>query len=177
MLSSIYSWFFSDSHNLQSKSNPELSKLLDDESNQGLSSINAIKDVSSILYNKVQTATTSTIQQLSEINYSYYVYQGYQMAHHTTSYLFETVGKISNQFQTPTKYDTFSENILPMKPKLPAIYDNDSEFIVICGICFDRAKDRILFPCGHTFCQVCTVGFNNCPICRSPINGTMKMYL
>ena len=51
------------------------------------------------------------------------------------------------------------------------------DFDLICSICLDREKNRALFPCGHTYCNICTNSFTDCPICRSTINGTMKIYL
>ena len=43
----------------------------------------------------------------------------------------------------------------------------------LCGICYDRRKDCVLFPCGHPFCTVCGTHFveNNqpCPLCRKTV--------
>ena len=63
-----------------------------------------------------------------------------------------------------------------------------------CAICLDRNKDRVLIPCGHTFCHVCTArlgisifssfgaGFGArflpaCPICKRTVSAELVVYI
>ena len=46
-----------------------------------------------------------------------------------------------------------------------------------CSICLEQEKNRVLIPCGHCFCGLCLSQISSCPVCRSEINGTMKMFL
>jgi len=37
-----------------------------------------------------------------------------------------------------------------------------------CVICMERARSRMLRPCGHLcVCEVCWQGLKSCPLCRS----------
>lgn len=50
-----------------------------------------------------------------------------------------------------------------------------------CIVCFDAAKDALLYPCGHVaLCQPCGNRIKEerggCPICRAPIVGVVKMF-
>lgn len=51
------------------------------------------------------------------------------------------------------------------------------DFIIACPICLDKQKEIALIPCGHTLCRQCRVDIIECPICRSCINGYIKIYL
>eukprot|EP01113_Clastostelium_recurvatum_P012286 TRINITY_DN16367_c0_g1_i1.p1 TRINITY_DN16367_c0_g1~~TRINITY_DN16367_c0_g1_i1.p1 ORF type:complete len:321 (+),score=35.18 TRINITY_DN16367_c0_g1_i1:112-963(+) len=57
-----------------------------------------------------------------------------------------------------------------------------------CIICMERRLDSALIPCGHaSFCETCTASLLStsssssstgvCPICRSPITSSMKIFL
>lgn len=47
-----------------------------------------------------------------------------------------------------------------------------------CIICFDKKIECALVPCGHFgFCQTCVSGIKNlCPICRTKVDLTVKIY-
>lgn len=56
-------------------------------------------------------------------------------------------------FQTPENLASFRQADTPtVSFRLPV---NEST----CGICYDRPKDCVLFPCGHPFCTVCGTYF------------------
>ncbi len=46
-----------------------------------------------------------------------------------------------------------------------------------CAICYDRQVDGCLVPCGHTFCISCSGSLSKCPMCTSPIQSRVKMFL
>ena len=52
--------------------------------------------------------------------------------------------------------------------------------LVTCGICMDNRKNRIYVPCGHMFCDVCTVNMletrTTCPNCEKEIENTVTVY-
>jgi hypothetical protein len=47
-----------------------------------------------------------------------------------------------------------------------------------CRICFAEDTNLVLFnPCGHaTFCVQCAASVSACPICRSPVSGTQRIF-
>lgn len=47
----------------------------------------------------------------------------------------------------------------------------------ICTICFDADVEVTFVPCGHlVVCQSCALGVKDCPICRLPIEDTVRTY-
>lgn len=49
----------------------------------------------------------------------------------------------------------------------------------LCSICFQREKNTALVPCGHVFCNECTVSFMtaDCPVCRRSYGDKLSIYL
>ena len=48
----------------------------------------------------------------------------------------------------------------------------------LCVICIDAPKTRACVPCGHIcVCERCAVPLKLCPICRSPFDSIMRIYL
>ena len=48
----------------------------------------------------------------------------------------------------------------------------------LCVICIDNAKDIVFIPCGHvSVCKNCSDGLKICPLCRSDITTTNKIFL
>jgi hypothetical protein len=46
-----------------------------------------------------------------------------------------------------------------------------------CAVCYDRAPDTALVPCGHAqFCSACSAQLNVCPLCNVPIQRTMRIF-
>lgn len=45
-----------------------------------------------------------------------------------------------------------------------------------CSICNDREINRVLNPCGHTFCAECISNTNYCYVCRRFIIEPLKLY-
>jgi hypothetical protein len=47
-----------------------------------------------------------------------------------------------------------------------------------CVICLDAAATHATVPCGHIcLCADCTMGLKACPLCRTPLLQTMRIYL
>ncbi|KAK6169025.1 hypothetical protein SNE40_020155 [Patella caerulea] len=47
-----------------------------------------------------------------------------------------------------------------------------------CRICFDNPAEILTLPCAHISCCVtCAAPLKKCPICRRPIQGTVKIFL
>jgi hypothetical protein len=47
-----------------------------------------------------------------------------------------------------------------------------------CRICFDRASDHVLAPCGHAMiCGTCAARCKACPFCNQPIQSSVRFYL
>ncbi|UXI15125.1 recQ-mediated genome instability protein [Sarcoptes scabiei] len=58
----------------------------------------------------------------------------------------------------------------------------DQQLLPLCWICCDKPIDCVLLDCGHLVtCLSCARNkiklFNRCPICRSSIVKTKKIYL
>lgn len=52
----------------------------------------------------------------------------------------------------------------------------------MCAICYENTIDTILDPCGHyALCKTCAISVfeqhGHCPMCRTPITKTMRVYL
>lgn len=48
----------------------------------------------------------------------------------------------------------------------------------ICVICMDSSYDTLLYPCNHlAVCSICVESLTNCPMCRVPITGYVKVFL
>ena len=49
-----------------------------------------------------------------------------------------------------------------------------------CCICYTITADTAFDPCGHLFCEACArhshAVMNTCPICRTPITKTLRVY-
>jgi len=46
-----------------------------------------------------------------------------------------------------------------------------------CAVCFEKGVDAVFDPCGHMVCCVdCSKKFEECPVCRSVINKTIKVF-
>jgi len=74
-----------------------------------------------------------------------------------------------------------SEGIVAMKSEVPG----SCEGINLCTICFTKAVNRVVVPCGHTFCIGCLDSYSNagrsttntCPTCRGRMEKVIKLYL
>jgi ATP-dependent DNA helicase PIF1 len=56
--------------------------------------------------------------------------------------------------------------------------DNSQSDDKLCVICIDNAKDIVFIPCGHvSVCKNCSDGLKICPLCRSDITTTNKIFL
>ena len=46
----------------------------------------------------------------------------------------------------------------------------------VCQICFYRAIDTVLVPCGHqALCTRCSAMISICPFCRDPIKSRVQV--
>ena len=46
-----------------------------------------------------------------------------------------------------------------------------------CIICLDRTVEVAMAPCGHAcVCSECSVDLENCPMCRSGVSSTLRLY-
>lgn len=47
-----------------------------------------------------------------------------------------------------------------------------------CVICLSNAMTTALTPCGHrVVCSTCAIDLQQCPLCRSEVNGTIRVYV
>lgn len=47
-----------------------------------------------------------------------------------------------------------------------------------CKVCFERAMDTVLLPCGHFFaCEGCAENIVECPICRANTEEKLRIYI
>lgn len=48
----------------------------------------------------------------------------------------------------------------------------------MCPVCFEKEVSMVMIPCGHTYCDVCSVYDYRakCPQCRMVINSRVKLY-
>jgi hypothetical protein len=71
-----------------------------------------------------------------------------------------------------------SSSVAP--PAAPAPHPDAEE--TMCVVCFDAPKDHAIVPCGHVcVCASCAEQLTKtrtptCPVCREPIQQTMKLF-
>ena len=46
----------------------------------------------------------------------------------------------------------------------------------LCKICYANEADTAIAPCGHCACEDCITTIKKCPICRSDVNSTLKIF-
>ena len=47
-----------------------------------------------------------------------------------------------------------------------------------CKICMDRPSDVVSYPCRHCCtCQACSIRLQTCAVCRTPIEGQVKIFI
>ena len=69
---------------------------------------------------------------------------------------------------------------LGVPPAAPAPHPDAEE--TMCVVCFDAPKDHLVLPCKHLcVCEACaeqltTTKTPMCPVCRGPIQQTMKVF-
>jgi hypothetical protein len=69
---------------------------------------------------------------------------------------------------------------LGVPPAAPAPHPDAEE--TMCVVCFDAPKDHAIVPCGHVcVCEACAEQLTktrtpSCPVCREPIQQTMKVF-
>ncbi|ETN65792.1 hypothetical protein AND_002425 [Anopheles darlingi] len=47
----------------------------------------------------------------------------------------------------------------------------------LCKICYEKEYRTALIPCGHVTCVDCSLKFDKCPMCQSPIQNLQKLFL
>ena len=48
----------------------------------------------------------------------------------------------------------------------------------ICKVCMDAEVSMVFIPCGHLICcVVCAPSLKDCPMCRQPIQRSVKTYM
>jgi hypothetical protein len=45
-----------------------------------------------------------------------------------------------------------------------------------CKVCWDRAWDHCFVPCGHVFCGMCAGKMDHCPVCRTKVDATQRLF-
>lgn len=45
-----------------------------------------------------------------------------------------------------------------------------------CKICMEKLNKVMLIPCGHCFCLDCARNIQECPLCRSQVQGINNIY-
>jgi hypothetical protein len=59
-------------------------------------------------------------------------------------------------------------------PNCPSLLDNFSN----CRICLNNERDTLTLPCFHlVMCSICKVRVTTCPVCRSEITGSIKVFM
>ncbi|GKV37170.1 hypothetical protein SLEP1_g45229 [Rubroshorea leprosula] len=90
-------------------------------------------------------------------------------------YMSQQMGNISDSVLLPpsvsgaSRYDVSGASTYDVSG--PSTYD-----VQRCPICFSNPRD-MAFGCGHQTCEECSRNIQTCPICRSPIQIRIKVYL
>ena len=57
------------------------------------------------------------------------------------------------------------------------LYDKINAQKEQCEICIEKERNMACIPCGHVFCRDCIKVGEQCPLCRTEINGFMKIFI
>lgn len=57
----------------------------------------------------------------------------------------------------------------------PAIDDDEDR--LVCKICYSHELNTAFVPCGHTMCNLCSLKFQKCPICREKVEKIIRIYI
>lgn len=116
-----------------------------------------------------------TYHHAREIDYSYYL----GLAGTSVSYLYNgSLDMLNSIKQTTSSSKTKCKTTYDDFPRAKVkTNDEFEELEIICNVCLEKIPDRVLIPCGHTYCSTCLSQITICPNCRSSINGTMRIYL
>tara|TARA_Y100000741_G_C18191549_1_gene533743 strand:+ start:75 stop:551 length:477 start_codon:yes stop_codon:yes gene_type:complete len=102
----------------------------------------------------------------------------------------DTVKNIENNFNHNTiNYDFIIDSL--KKKNLSLTNQNSTHIqknqelqqklneVNLCEICFENKKNILCVPCNHiSICSTCSNHINSkCPICRTPVTETKKVYL
>lgn len=59
----------------------------------------------------------------------------------------------------------------------PSMQLNEKEDHYLCQICMDKELGVVFLPCGHLpACTVCAPALKHCPLCRKPIQATVRCF-
>lgn len=145
-----------------------------------------ILQLTSTIWNKTTKLAHNAYQSIAMVDYCHYANQLYCFSASTINLisagLFTTYHKIEqvNSIYQQVKCSSVNPNYNLTTGNRRATEDDNEfsrELDLLCSICYEREKNRVIFPCGHTFCDVCIRNLTECPNCRSQINGQMKFYL
>ncbi|KAF4525773.1 hypothetical protein B566_EDAN002035 [Ephemera danica] len=64
------------------------------------------------------------------------------------------------------------DSSLNLIQNVPAFVGGERE----CCICMNQLRNTAFQPCGHRCCSMCAPQLSHCPMCRCPINGTLRIY-
>lgn len=74
-------------------------------------------------------------------------------------------------------YDISSCDIPESMPYWIKLIDTKSTETKECAVCLDHRRSVALNPCGHyCLCETCVCQLRACPICRKPIESSIKVY-
>ena len=45
-----------------------------------------------------------------------------------------------------------------------------------CNICMENLNKKVCVPCGHCFCEKCSISLEECPICRQKVDSIISIY-
>jgi len=71
--------------------------------------------------------------------------------------------------------NTFIVNKMKHDTKLQ-VMENKLKEKYECSICIENTKNIVFVPCGHAFCEGCSMNAKECYLCRQPISFKQKMY-
>ena len=77
--------------------------------------------------------------------------------------------------------NTLEKSIVDEQKKLESVKQKHSQTIETikmfeCKICMEKLNKVMLIPCGHCFCLDCARNIQECPICRSDVQGINNIY-
>lgn len=141
------------------------------ESNTNATSINVFNaQTTSAIFQTVK----DTLEQLVNIDYSRHIKATYRAI--VSRNVYDDFSIMTKNQNNSTNGRGIAKIVVPVINDVSTVCEFE-DIAIVCNICLRRVPNRVLIPCGHTFCAQCLTDIGTCPTCRSIINGVMKIYL
>ena len=87
---------------------------------------------------------------------------------------FDNISDLLSEISNAQRKVSLAHAVLIVKQQQPNQLPGGEENV--CIVCFERAKNTRLGPCGHLLCSQCSKVVNRCPTCRKEITERQPVF-